>query len=129
MPATAAPTAVDATPFTTSANPPTTVPPPTVAPPAAQSVVCEFLTAAGGGRDIQAAAIASFSFGNEAKPLQKGITKTIALAQRAQIAEEKRDLNSLANALRKGRRFTKWGDAYSAFYAKYATTCGWPLAS
>jgi hypothetical protein len=95
--------------------------------------VCDFFTDAGGGKDIQEAAIASFSGRNEALPLRTGIEKTKALAARASVPEEKRDLLALASALDtialSGGSFADWDPAYEAFYVKYATRCGQPLAS
>jgi hypothetical protein len=45
-------------------------------------VVCDFFTEAGGGEDIQDAAIAAITDENEALPLRRGIDKVTAFAAR-----------------------------------------------
>lgn len=99
---------------------------------AAESVVCDFFTGTGGGKDIEAAAIAAIQGKNEALPLRTGIDKVQVLADRATNTEEERDLRSLAGALdaiaMAGGGFADWDPAYEAFYVKYAPRCGIELA-
>ena len=100
-------------------------------PATVESVICEFLPAT--QKHILEAVDAALLDENEARPTRAAIDATEALATRATNPTEKADLASLASAMDaaalSGEGYLGWSPSYEAFYVKYATQCGWPLAN
>jgi PBP1b-binding outer membrane lipoprotein LpoB len=97
-----------------------------------ESVVCEFFTGAA-STYLHEAINADLVGDNSALPTREAIDAISALATKATDPVDKKDLTTLADAMDKavmsGGDFADWDPACEAFFVKYATKCGQPIAN